>query len=289
MEYYETLYKIKKVYTIDGKQVGYLVWLIKDMEIEEKKVGKAELVRSKVKFTNATVSASGVVRVDNKVPREELKDQTKPQTRKPVKQPVKQVKQTKQPVKQPVKQVKQAKLERFDNEFARSTFDQNNGVLTIEDYNIPLIMTSLKHDKDKFREGDYPWREIYGSVQVLRFKPGLRYIGPSSFTYFPRLKAVEFVDSIEIIESGAFYGCHLGGNLELPKSLQYIGRHAFGCNDFKNVSLPRKLRVMYKDAFEIIDDKTQKPNLIGLDGLKTSEYYKDIWERRTAINSGFKN
>lgn len=77
------LYAITKVYTKEGKAVAYdVACLDNNGAVQQKKgITREGIISSKVKFSNATVSNSGVIRVDSKIQREEIKVQ-------PVKKPV---------------------------------------------------------------------------------------------------------------------------------------------------------------------------------------------------------
>ncbi|MDE7161327.1 MAG: leucine-rich repeat domain-containing protein, partial [Anaeroplasmataceae bacterium] len=90
-----------------------------------------------------------------------------------------------------------------------------------------------------------------GESSVLDFKDGTVVIPGWCFAYCYELEAVNFPDSLEIIEDYAFYQCNAKlKSITLPDGCEVLGEHAFQeCTELKEVVLSRNLEILKSYAF----------------------------------------
>ncbi len=97
--------------------------------------------------------------------------------------------------------------------------------------------------------GGYAFYQCSGFTGRLFFPPKLRTISQNSFRECSGFSSVFLPAGVEMIESAAFQGCGMKGELILPSSLAYISDGCFSHNSFTSVVLPDNLIRIGEYAF----------------------------------------
>lgn len=112
-----------------------------------------------------------------------------------------------------------------------------------------------------YGEGDerYPVKEIAEQgfagayVSKITVPSTVERIGTAAFMYCKNLTEIKFADGIDLAEIGwgAFGGCTMLGEIDLPASVKVVDGMAFyGCERLKTVTLPEGLENINQRAFE---------------------------------------
>lgn len=123
------------------------------------------------------------------------------------------------------------------------------GCDSIESISVPFVgKISSPEDNTHF---SYIFGKVPESLKKLVITGGGAVIGEGSVRNCAMLESVTISDSVQIIESYAFYGCKGLKSVKLGKELKTIGSSAFaGCSSLSDIVLPDNLSLISNLAFE---------------------------------------
>lgn len=88
-------------------------------------------------------------------------------------------------------------------------------------------------------------------VEKVILPPILQLIGKNAFTWCEGLKEINFPDSLQMIDDGAFSNCSSLQKVILPEHIRFVGANAFrACSGIKELTLPESLLTISRRAFD---------------------------------------
>ena len=102
-------------------------------------------------------------------------------------------------------------------------------------------------------EGAFAWNTY---VEKVILPPTVSVIEKDAFLFCYHLGEVEMPEGVQRIEDRAFIGCPIK-NLQLPETVEYLGRACFGVNKTKTLTIPDKMLEIMPGAFygnEVMDE-----------------------------------
>lgn len=102
-------------------------------------------------------------------------------------------------------------------------------------------------------EGAFAWNTY---IEKVVLPPTVSVIEKDAFLFCYHLGEVEMPEGVQRIEDRAFIGCPIK-NLQLPETVEYLGRACFGVNKTKTLTIPDKMLEIMPGTFygnEVMDE-----------------------------------